>query len=237
MGFDRVVWDAEEVRSGDAVGVKFSYKSQDGEEGYPGNLQVTATYELTNDNEMRVELTAATDQPTPVNLTNHCYWNLAGAGSGTVLDHELMLAADRYLTVDETLIPTGELADVANTPLDFTKFAAIRSRIGELSGDPGGYDHCFELRSSNDSLPMAAKVKDPNSGRQMEIYTTQPGIQFYSGNFLDGKEANGGFQKHDGFCLETQHYPDAPNQPDFPSTILHPGETYRHVTVHRFSAD
>ncbi|MHC4606973.1 MAG: aldose epimerase family protein [Planctomycetota bacterium] len=220
-GFDRVIWDAEEIPGG----ARFAYLSRDGEEGYPGNLRVTAEYTLAG-GAMKVEFTATTDKPTPVNLTNHCYWNLAG--SGTILDHEVTIAADRYLPVDETLIPTGELAEVKGTRFDFT---ASRP-IGE-----GGYDHCFALNSGDGSLALAARVRDPKSGRVMEVHTTQPGIQFYTGNFLDGSPACGGFGKHGGFCLETQHFPDSPNRPEFPSTILRPGETYHEVTLHRFSVD
>ncbi len=234
MGFDKVIWNAEEVQNENEVGVRFTYRSPDGEEGYPGNLDATAVYTLTNDNEMKVEFTATTDQPTPVNLTNHNYWNLAGAGSGTILDHELEIAADQYLPVDSTLIPTSELADVEGTPLDFTTAKKIGDDIKQIDSDPQGYDHCFVLPSQDGSLALAARVKDPKSGRVMEIHTTQPGIQFYSGNFLDGSEAGGGFKQYEGFCLETQHYPDSPNQPSFPNTILQPGETYQQTTVHKF---
>ncbi len=236
-GFARRVWEAESVRSDQAVGVRFTRRSSDGEEGYPGNLDVTAVYTLTNDNELKVELTAGTDEPTHVNLTNHNYWNLAGAGSGTIKDHELTIFADQYLPVDAGLIPTGELADVAGTPLDFRRPHKIGARIEQVGGDPLGYDHCFALRSRDGSLALAARVRDPGSGRVMEIHTTQPGLQFYSGNFLDGSAANGGYRQHEGFCLETQHYPDTPNQPGFPSTVLKPGQTYRQVTVHKFSAE
>ena len=232
VGYDAVVWDAEPVQSADEVGIKFTYLSKDGEEGYPGNLNVTAIYTLNNDNELTVELTASTDQRTPVNLTNHCYWNLAGAGS--ILDHELMITADHYVEVDDKLIPTGNIPPVEGTPLDFTSPESIGARIDQLKGNPDGYDHCYVLRGQDGSLALAARVKDPSTGRVLEIHTTEPGIQFYSGNFLDGSDAGGGFNKRDGFCLETQHYPDSPNQPDFPSTILEPGESYRHVTVHKF---
>ncbi len=234
-GFDRVLWDAEPVQTESAVGVKFHYVSKDGEEGYPGNLDVTAIYLLTNDNELSVEFTATTDQPTPVNLTNHNYWNLSGAGSGAILDHELEIAADQSLAVDDTLIPTGELVDVAGSFLDFTKPQKMGARIQESKLEPLGYDHCFALRSQDGSMAFAARVTDAASGRVMEIETTQPGLQFYSGNFLDGSEGGGGNKQHEAFCLETQHYPDSPNQPGFPTTILKPGETYQQKTVHRFS--
>ncbi len=236
-GFDRYVWDAEEVEAANGLGIKFSRTSKDGEEGYPGNLSVSVVYFLSNDNELRVEFTATTDAATPVNLTNHSYWNLGGAGSGPVLGHELMLAADKYLPVDDSLIPTGELADVSGTPLDFTKAKKIGADLDKLGGDPGGYDHCYALRSQDGSLALAARVKDAKSGRVMEILTTQPGIQFYTGNFLDGTEVSGGFAKHHAFCLETQHYPDSPNQPAFPTTVLRPGDTFKQVTVHRFSVE
>jgi aldose 1-epimerase len=234
-GFDRVLWDAEPVQTESAVGVKFHYVSKNGEEGYPGNLDVTATYLLTNDNELSVEFMATTDQPTPVNLTNHNYWNLSGAGSGAILNHELEIAADQFLAVDDTLIPTGEMVDVAGSFLDFTKAQKIGARIEESKLKPLGYDHCFALRSQDGSMAFAARVTDAASGRVMEIETTQPGLQFYSGNFLDGSEGGGGNKQHEAFCLETQHYPDSPNQPGFPTTILKPGETYQQKTVHKFS--
>jgi aldose 1-epimerase len=237
VGFNKVVWNAEPVQTDAAVGVKFTYRSKDGEEGYPGNVDVTAVYTLTNANELAIEFTATTDKATPVNLTNHNYWNLAGAGSGTIREHELMIAADKYLPVDDTLIPTGELADVAGTPLDFTKPEKTGARLDQIKADPVGYDHCFVLRGEAGPLRLAAKVKDPKTGRVMEIHTTQPGLQFYSGNFLDGSADNGGYKQYEGFCLETQHYPDSPNRPEFPSTILKPGETFKQTTVHKFSAE
>lgn len=230
VGFDKAIWDAEPVESESAVGVRFTYLSRDGEEGYPGNANVTAVYTLNNDNELTVEFMAQTDKACPVNLTNHCYWNLAGAGSGTILDHELMIAGDKYLPVNDSLIPTGDLADVAGTPLDFIKPARIGTRLDQVNG----YDHCFVLRGDAGEMKPAARVKDPETGRVLEIRTTQPGIQFYAGNFLDGTDASGGYKQHEGFCLETQHFPDSPNQPSFPSTILKPGDTYKHTTVHRF---
>lgn len=235
-GFDRVLWEAEAVTTDSAVGVKFHYVSKDGEEGYPGNLDVTAVYLLTNDNELTVEFTATTDQPTPVNLTNHNYWNLSGAGSGKILEHGLEIAADQYLAVDDGLIPTGELVDVEGGFLDFRTSAKMGARIQESKLEPLGYDHCFALRSQDGSMAFAARVSDPASGRIMEIHTTQPGLQFYSGNFLDGSEGGAGHDQHEAFCLETQHYPDSPNQPKFPNTILQPGKTYQQKTVHKFSA-
>jgi len=234
VGFNKVVWKPTKVKEDDAVGVRFDYQSKDGEEGYPGNLAVSVVYTLTNKNELNVEFAATTDAKTPVNLTNHNYWNLAGAGAGTVLDHEVTIEADEYLPVDDTLIPTGKQASVKGTPLDFTTPHRIGERIKEVESDPVGYDHCFVLRNQSGALKLAATVKEKTSGRVMKIYTTQPGIQFYTGNFLDGSQANGGYKQYEGFCLETQHYPDSPNQPSFPTTILNPGQTYKQTTVHKF---
>jgi aldose 1-epimerase len=236
-GFDRYVWQAEPVRGQDQVGVRFERTSVDGEENYPGNLQASVTYSLTDDNRLKMEYTATTDAPTIVNLTNHCYWNLAGEDSPGILDHELTLACNRYLEVDATLIPTGQIKTVESTPLDFRQPHRIGERIDALRPTAGGYDHCLVLAQvgSPDELQFAARVHDPGSGRVMEIWTSEPAIQFYSGNFLDGAPANGGYPQHAALCLETQHYPDSPNHPDFPSVRLDPGQTYRHVTVHRFS--
>lgn len=234
VGFDKVMWQASPIRTPSEVGVRFHRVSPDGEEGYPGNLEVEADYVLTDKDELRVEFRARTDQPTPVNLTNHAYWNLSG--SGTILDHELLLAADHYLPVDEGLIPTGELRPVAGTPMDFTRPKTIGADIARLA-PAVGYDHCYVLRNQDSSLALAARVRDPRSGRVLEILTTQPGIQLYTGNFLDGSPQNGGFSRYQGLCLETQHYPDSPNRPEFPSTILRPGQTYRQVTVHRFGVE
>jgi aldose 1-epimerase len=236
VGFDKVMWQAEEVKTADAVGVRFHRSSPDGEEGYPGNLDVSVTYTLNNANELVIEFTATADKATPVNLTNHAYWNLSG-GTGTILEHEMTIQADKYLPVDAGLIPTGELADVAGTPFDFLKPTAIGARIQQIKSDPVGYDHCYSLKSQDGSLALAARVRDPKSGRVMEVLTTQPGLQFYSGNFLDGQPANGSYPQYSGLCLETQHYPDSPNQPKFPTAILKPGETFHQKTVHRFSAN
>ncbi|MBM4088114.1 MAG: galactose mutarotase [Planctomycetes bacterium] len=234
VGFSAQLWDAQQVRTDASVGVKFTYTSPDGEEGYPGTLKASVVYELTNDNEMRVDYRATTDKPTIVNLTNHCYWNLGGAGTGTILDHRLAIAADKYLPVDATLIPTGELREVRDTPFDFTEPHVIGARIDRVAG---GYDHCFVLRNQDGSLTLAARVVDPDSGRVLEIHTTAPGIQFYTGNFLDGQLVNGGYARNAGFCLETQVYPDSPNKPGFPDAVVRPGQTYRHTTVHRFLAE
>jgi len=233
-GFDKVVWTPEVL---DGASVKFTYVSPDGEEGYPGTLTVSVTYTLTEGNELRLDYTASTDKATVVNLTNHAYWNLGEAGS--ILDHILMLHADHYTPVDETLIPTGEIAPVQGTVMDFTAPMVIGSRIGRLTNDPQGYDHNYVLRSGGGKLAKAARVEDPKSGRVMEISTTEPGIQFYSGNFLDGtlKGKRGVvYQQHHGFCLETDHFPDSPNRPSFPSVVLRPGQVYTQTTIHKFSS-
>jgi aldose 1-epimerase len=238
-GFDKVVWKAEPVQKPDAAAVKFSFHSRDGEEGYPGNLDATVTYTLTNDNELRLDYTATTDKATPVNLTNHTYFNLAGIKDGNMLGHELMLEADKYTPTDDTLIPTGEIKPVRDTPLDFTTPHTIGSRIARLKGDPGGYDHNFVLGGGGKKLALAARVREPKTGRVMEMYTTEPGVQFYTGNFLDGKlKGKGGvvYAKHQAFCLEAQHFPDSVNHANFPSMILRPGKTYTQTTVYKFSA-
>jgi aldose 1-epimerase len=234
VGFDRVVWNPEEVIIDGAIGVRYSYQSRDGEEGYPGTLNVVATYTLTESNEMVIEFAATADEATPVNLTNHCYWNLAGVGADSILNHELMIAADNMLAVDDTLIPTGEFVEVKGGPFDFTSPKRIGTDIKEVLPRTKGYDHCFALRREDRELSLAARVREPRSGRVMEIQTTQPGIQLYTGNHLDGSNVCGGFKQHCGFCLETQHYPDSPNQPNFPSTILRPGERYYNKTVYKF---
>ncbi len=238
-GFDKRVWSVAEpvTPSGDSVAL--SYMSPDGEEGYPGNLSVSVTFTVTEDDALRIDYTATTDQPTPINLTNHSYFNLAGAGSGDVLGHEVMLACDRYTPVDETLIPTGAIAPVAGTPLDFTSPKPIGSRIEEVGGDPVGYDHNFVIREGGQDACLAARVREPGSGRMLEMFTTEPGVQFYTGNFLDGNivgKRGASYGKHHGFCLEAQHFPDSVNQAGFPSIILKPGAVYSQTTIYRFSA-
>jgi aldose 1-epimerase len=239
-GFDKVVWKGEQFAASTGVpAVSFQYVSKDGEEGYPGTLTVTVLYTLSDNNELTIEYLAKTDKATPVNLTNHSYFNLAGQGSGDILAQELQLAASQYTPTDETLIPTGDIKSVVGTPLDFTKSTAIGKHIGEIKADPVGYDHNFVLGQKPGELALAARVKDPKSGRIMEVRTTEPGIQFYTGNFLDGtNKGKGGavYKKHAAFCLETQHFPDSVNQPKFPSVILKPGEKYSSTTVYAFSA-
>lgn len=235
-GFDKALWTAEPVRADGAVGLKLFYLSRDGEEGYPGNLSTTVTYWLTEEDELKISYQAETDKPTPINLTSHSYFNLAGPRDGDILRHELMLNADHFTWVNDELLPTGEIRAVSGTPWDFTKPKAIGA---EMTSTPGGYDHNFVLRGEAGTLRLAARVYEPTSGRVMEIYTTEPGIQFYGGNFLDGTIIGKGdqaYSKHAGFCLETQHFPDSPNQPNFPSTILRPGQKYTSLTVHKFSA-
>ena len=237
-GFDKVLWTVEPVAGSNAI--SFSRTSPDGEEGYPGNLRVRVTYTLTDNNELTVEYRATTDKATPVNLTQHSYFNLAGHASGDILGHELMLNADRYTPVDDTLIPTGELAPVAGTPFDFRKPTAIGARINndhpQLKAGKG-YDHNWVLTRKGAGLQRAARVVEPKTGRTLEISTTEPGIQFYAGNFLDGTITGKGgavYRHRTGFCLETQHYPDSPNQAKFPSTTLRPGAEYRTRTVFTF---
>jgi aldose 1-epimerase len=238
QGFDKALWDAEAIKTSDGPGVAFSRTSPDGEEGYPGTLKVRVTYTLTDRNALLIAYEATTDKSTPVNLTQHSYFNLAGQGTGDVLDHVLHINADRYTPVDKTLIPTGELAPVEGTPFDFRKPTAIGDRI--RSEHPqlqfgGGYDHNWILARPGTGLSVAADVYEPKTGRTLQVRTTEPGLQFYSGNFLDGsltgKEGRVYRQRY-GFCLETQHFPDSPNKPGFPSTTLRPGETYRTRTVY-----
>jgi len=246
-GFDKVLWKLEEIKAqGNEAFVRLSYLSKDGEEGYPGNLACTLTYTLTNDNELKISYQAETDKTTIVNLTNHSYWNLAGQGNGDVLGHELMLNAERYTVFGEGLIPTGEIRSVKDSPLDFTKPTTIGARIAQVGS---GYDHNYVLNigplpplapgvagASGGKLALCARVYEPNSGRVMEVHTTEPGVQLYTANFMDvtGK-AGKAYKKHYGFCLETQHFPDSPNKPSFPSVVLKPGEKFTSLTVHKFS--
>jgi aldose 1-epimerase len=237
---DKVIWKGEAAPTNRGSAVRFTYTSPDGEEGYPGKLSVTVTYTLTENNRLRINYAATTDKPTPVNLTNHAYFNLGGAGSDTVLDHELMIAADTYTPTDDTLIPTGKIEPVAGTPLDFTKPTRIGDRIEQLTKTAAlGYDHNYVLRQRENRPTLAARLKDPKSGRVLTVLTTEPGIQFYSGNFLKDQKGKGGkvYKHRSALCLETQHYPDSVNKPSFPTTILKPGETYQHVCVYAFSAE
>lgn len=232
-GFDKAVWKAE-PQTGAAV--KFTYISADGEEGYPGKVDLTVRMELTDRNELRIDYSAVTDKPTPINLTNHSYFNLAG--DGDVLRHELLIAADRYTPKDENSIPTGEIAPVRGTPMDFTQPHPIGERFDQLKEQPVGYDHNFVLNSGGKDLALAAKVYEPKSGRVLEVSTTEPGVQLYTSNYLDGTltgKRGVVYRQHSAFCLETQHFPDSVNHPQFPSVILRPGQTYHQTTVHRFT--
>ena len=238
-GFDKQRWTAE-VLSQNPPSIRFSRLSPDGEEGYPGNLKVAVVYTLTNQNELRIQYTAQTDKPTILNLTNHTYFNLAGAGSGSILNQDIRINASHYTPVDSTLIPTGEIKPVAGTPFDLRKWTPIGLHLQAVGGKPVGYDHNFVLDRYPVSRPaLAAEAYDPTSGRLMKVYTDQPGIQFYSGNFLDGTlKGKGGkiYRQHDAFCLETQHFPDSPNHSNFPSTVLRPGELFKSTTIYKFSA-
>jgi aldose 1-epimerase len=243
VGFDRHVWTATALRETDRVGVLLRLTSPAGDQGYPGTLDTTVTYWVTPDNALRIEYLATTDEPTVVNLTNHTLFNLAGEGSGSVEGHVLRLNAGRYTPVDQTLIPTGSIEPVAATPMDFTEPTPIGNRIRDSFEQlvrGRGYDHNYVLDRADDGLSFAARVSEPSSGRVLTVYTTEPGIQFYTGNFLDGTLTGTGgrtYRQCDGFALETQHFPDAPNRPEFPSTVLRPGETYRTTTVYRFETE
>ena len=241
-GFDKVLWKALTV-DGEEPQLVLNYISKDGEGGYPGTLSVEVIYTLTKENALKINYKATTDKATVVNLTNHAYFNLAGVKNSTpILDHRLTLNADKYLPVDATLIPTGELESVSGTPFDFTKAKKIGLQINDTTNVQikygGGYDHCWVLADSSKSLKLATTVHEPKSGRVMEVFTTEPAIQFYTGNFMDGSNIGKGgvlYQKRTGLCLETQHYPDSPNQPKFPSTVLYPKEIYQTSTVYKFS--
>jgi len=241
-GFDKVDWHVESLAGEPGTALRLSYVSGDGEEGYPGRLDVSVTYLLTDADELRIDYRAVTDKPTPVNLTSHAYFNLAGQGADTVLDHVAEIYASHFTPVDDGLIPNGSIQPVAGTPLDFR----VRNAIGERIDDPceqlqlaGGYDHNWVLDKEPGALEIAARIQELSSGRQLEVYTTEPGLQFYTGNGLDGSirgKQDRSYVSRSGFCLEAQHYPDSPNQPGFPSTILRPGEVYESTTVYRFSA-
>jgi aldose 1-epimerase len=234
-GFNKVLWRGEPCEHAAGSAVRFTYHSADGEEGYPGNLELVVTYVLTEDDAVRIEYEGTTDKPTPVNLTNHSYFNLAGAAAGSMLDQVLKLYAGRYTVPDETALPTGEIRSVEDSPLDFRQPVAIGARIDQVGK---GYDHNYVLDHGKTATPeLSAEVRDPASGRFMQLLTTEPGVQLYSGQFLDSVEGKGGasYEKYHGFCLETQHFPDSVNKAHFPSTILRPGETYRQTTIYRFS--
>ena len=242
IGFDKVLWHATPTTRDGRPALALTYTSADGEEGYPGKLDVEVVYSLTADHGLRLDYHATTTAPTPVNLTNHTYFNLKGEGEGTILEHQLTIAAKRYTPVDAGLIPTGELAPVAGTPFDFTSAHAIGERLGVA--DPQlkagrGYDHNFVLDKVDGALSLAATMHEPATGRTLEVFTTEPGLQFYSGNFLDGKlvgKSGRPYVSRGAFCLETQHFPDAINHPAFPSIVLRPGQTYQSTTIYRFSA-
>ena len=233
-GFDKAVWTAQDINQDGAIGVKLAHTSPHGDEGYPGQLSVSVTYSISADNKLTMSYQAQTDRPTHLNLTNHAYWNLAGAESADILGHELTIFADRYLPVDDGLIPTGEIKPVHGTPMDFTTSHTIGQRIDQVGG---GYDHCYLLnKSPDDRVSLTASVIDPNSGRQMQVFTSQPAVQLYTANFLTAEHSRGGnpYQKHNALCLETQHYPDSPNRPEFPTTLLRPGEEFDEITIHEF---
>lgn len=237
VGFSRKVWKAEPLKMAHGAAVKFTYVSPDGEEGYPGTLTVQVTYELADDNALKITYHASTDRPTVLNLTNHSYFNLSGAGSGDILKDRLELNADRYTPVDDTMIPTGELKSVEGTPFDFRKPTAIGARSGNIPGI-AGYDHNFIVNGEPGKLREAAEVSDPASGREVEVWTTEPGVQLYISLGLDGsnKGIGGAYQKFGAFCLETQHFPDSPNHPKFPSTVVSPGKDFHSETIYKFSA-
>ncbi|MCC9601756.1 galactose mutarotase [Stieleria sp. JC731] len=231
--FSYLVWSGEPIQESNHVGVRFELTSPDGDNGFPGTVKAVAEYTFNDADELTITYSATTDKATHVNLTNHSYWNLGGAGTGTAKDHVATIEADQYLDVDGDLIPTGKLNDVAGTPLDFRSATTLGERLEELPATKG-YDHCYVVRGQVGSMRPAAKVVDSDSGRTLEIETTQPGMQLYTANHLGGGAGTAGNGPHDAFCLETQHFPDAPNKPDFKSTLLSPGETMKEVTIHRF---
>jgi aldose 1-epimerase len=240
VGFDRRVWAATRFADGGDAGLRLAFTSPAGDQGYPGALRAAVTYTISGDHGIRIDYEATTDAPTVVNMTNHALFNLAGEGSGSIEEHVLHLNADRYTPVDGALIPTGRIDRVAGTPMDFVQATAIGARIRDRFDQlltARGYDHNYVLNRSGDGLTLAAHVVEPRSGRTLTVHTTEPGVQFYSGNFLDGTLAGTSgraYRQGDGFALETQHFPDSPNHPDFPSTVLRPGQTYRTTTVYRF---
>lgn len=234
-GFDKVIWNTEKIQNKGETGLRMSYFSKDGEEGFPGNLGVIVKYILTNKNELKIKYQATTDKPTPVNLTHHSYFNLAGKED--ILDHKLTINADKYTEINKDFIPTGKLRSVKNTPFDFTSEKTIGEEISDVKG---GYDHNFVLNNFTGRVRKICKVHEPVNGRVMEVFSNQPGLQFYTGNFLDGTEIGKNaqvYKRHYGFCLETQYFPDSPNHPEFPSTILKAGETYRQTTIYKFSVN
>lgn len=235
-GYDKVLWKANKL-PGDSS-LELTYLSKDGEEGYPGNLSIKVIYTLLADNKLKIDYSATTDKATPVNLTNHCYFNLSAGKDSTILGHELQILADHYTEVNDNLIPTGELPEVKGTPMDFTSYKKIGNDLEKVKG---GFDHNWVLNKKPGSFEKIASLRDASSGRQMDVWSTEPGLQFYSGNFLDGTltqtRDNAKYVKHAGLCLETQHFPDSPNQPSFPNTILKPGETYSQTTVYAFSVN
>jgi aldose 1-epimerase len=238
--FSDAVWSARpapQSADGKSAALELMYESRDGEEGYPGAVKTTVVYTLNESNELRIDYRAVSDKPTIINLTSHIYWNLKGAGSGNILNEVLTIDSDKYLPVDSTLIPTGEMKSVKGTPMDFTSPQVIGTRLNEVDGGGvKGYDHCYVLNPRTDPLKqVAARVEDPDCGRVLEIVTTEPGIQLYTGNQLTGKPVDGGFKQYTALCLECQHFPDSPNQPKFPSTLLEPNKPYTQTTIHRFS--